>query len=117
MIRTILFLLFILFQVSVHAQEPSLLSIDQLEKRIESGQDTVYIINFWATWCAPCVHELPAFEKFNTKIRNKGKSKSIVGKCRQFIDPRIHGTAIRHQTKVKKRSLSFKRERSASIYR
>jgi len=26
-----------------------------------SSKDTVYIINFWATWCAPCVGELPAF--------------------------------------------------------
>jgi thiol-disulfide isomerase/thioredoxin len=26
-----------------------------------SSKDTVYIINFWATWCAPCVQELPEF--------------------------------------------------------
>ncbi|HKK59896.1 MAG TPA: TlpA disulfide reductase family protein [Salinivirga sp.] len=25
--------------------------------------DTVYVINFWATWCVPCVKELPEFEK------------------------------------------------------
>ncbi|AXO81418.1 TlpA family protein disulfide reductase [Olleya aquimaris] len=25
-----------------------------------------YVINFWATWCAPCVKELPYFEKINT---------------------------------------------------
>ena len=27
--------------------------------------DKVYVINFWATWCAPCVKELPYFEKLN----------------------------------------------------
>jgi thiol-disulfide isomerase/thioredoxin len=30
-----------------------------------SNKDTVYIINFWATWCAPCVHELPEFNKLH----------------------------------------------------
>lgn len=35
--------------------------INDLLKRIEStGQTTV--INFWATWCKPCVEELPAFD-------------------------------------------------------
>lgn len=25
-------------------------------------QDTIYVVNFWATWCVPCVKELPAFD-------------------------------------------------------
>ncbi|MGB5981333.1 MAG: TlpA disulfide reductase family protein [Nonlabens sp.] len=25
----------------------------------------VQVINFWATWCAPCVEELPSFEEIN----------------------------------------------------
>ncbi len=29
--------------------------------------DTTYIINFWATWCAPCVKELPYFETLTEK--------------------------------------------------
>jgi thiol-disulfide isomerase/thioredoxin len=28
-----------------------------------SANDTLYIINFWATWCKPCVEELPHFER------------------------------------------------------
>ncbi|MBC7863216.1 MAG: TlpA family protein disulfide reductase [Bacteroidia bacterium] len=39
--------------------------IDQLVKRI-SNPDTIYVVNFWATWCKPCVAELPEFEKLNT---------------------------------------------------
>jgi thiol-disulfide isomerase/thioredoxin len=33
--------------------------------------DTVYVINFWATWCAPCVEELPVFEQINQTFKNK----------------------------------------------
>ena len=29
--------------------------------------DTIYVINFWATWCAPCVKELPYFEALTEK--------------------------------------------------
>ena len=33
--------------------------------------DTTYIINFWATWCKPCVEELPYFEEVHAKYSNK----------------------------------------------
>jgi len=29
---------------------------------LEQENDTVYVVNFWATWCKPCVEELPYFE-------------------------------------------------------
>ena len=35
------------------------------------------LINFWATWCPPCVEELPLLERFYTQ--NKAKSMQIVG--------------------------------------
>ena len=33
--------------------------------------DTTYIINFWATWCAPCVKELPYFEQYGNENADK----------------------------------------------
>lgn len=36
-----------------------------LEKLLNSNTDTTYIVNFWATWCGPCVEELPYFEQLN----------------------------------------------------
>lgn len=32
--------------------------------------DTTYVLNFWATWCKPCIQELPYFEKLNAEKEN-----------------------------------------------
>ncbi|WP_392388833.1 TlpA disulfide reductase family protein [Flavobacterium piscinae] len=39
------------------------------------------MINFWATWCVPCVKELPYFEKLNQKYKNE-KIQNDFGKFR-----------------------------------
>ena len=31
--------------------------------------DTLYLVNFWATWCQPCVEELPDFMKVNNEFK------------------------------------------------
>lgn len=41
------------------------------KKFLNRKDDKIYVINFWATWCAPCVKELPYFEKLNTEYSNK----------------------------------------------
>jgi thiol-disulfide isomerase/thioredoxin len=38
---------------------------EELKPLLERKDDKTYIVNFWATWCAPCVKELPYFEKIN----------------------------------------------------
>lgn len=42
-----------------------------LEKFLNQNDDKIHVINFWATWCAPCVKELPYFEKLNAEYANK----------------------------------------------
>lgn len=33
--------------------------------------DTTYVVNFWATWCKPCVKELPYFEQIGENYKDK----------------------------------------------
>jgi len=36
---------------------------------LEGKNDTTYIVNFWATWCGPCVKELPYFEELHSTYK------------------------------------------------
>jgi thiol-disulfide isomerase/thioredoxin len=45
-------------------------SFDSLAPLLNPQNDTTYIINFWATWCIPCVQELPNFEKITDSFKN-----------------------------------------------
>jgi len=42
---------------------------DKLEYFLKQKNDTTYVVNFWATWCVPCVQELPHFEELNAKYK------------------------------------------------
>ncbi|APG64943.1 thioredoxin [Tenacibaculum todarodis] len=44
---------------------------DALKPLLHINDDKVYVVNFWATWCAPCVKELPAFEKIKSEYATK----------------------------------------------
>ncbi|MFN3530192.1 MAG: TlpA disulfide reductase family protein [Bacteroidia bacterium] len=54
---------------SSNAQEVGLINRTQLYALLAISDDTVRVVNFWATWCGPCVAELPYFEKLE---RQKG---------------------------------------------
>jgi len=44
---------------------------DGLYSKIDLSVDKTYVINFWATWCAPCVKELPYFEEVNKQSKDR----------------------------------------------
>ena len=66
MLRVFTFLLlFFIPSFSCKAQQAELIKLSQLQTLIEEKSDQIKVINFWATWCAPCVKELPLFESLN----------------------------------------------------
>lgn len=63
--------LFSFISVSAYSQNVKLLNINQLNERIKNGKDSTYVVNFWATWCAPCIKELPHFEKLKAEHKSE----------------------------------------------
>ena len=51
--------------------EIHVVNFDQLEPHLHKTNDTVYLVNFWATWCAPCIKELPAIQAVEKKYAGK----------------------------------------------
>ena len=39
---------------------------------LEDKRGTVVLINFWATWCPPCVREMPSLERLQTELGGDG---------------------------------------------
>jgi thiol-disulfide isomerase/thioredoxin len=66
----------VLSVISVQAQNVPIIGLDQLESRIEAAGDTSFIVNFWATWCGPCVKELPYFEQLH--IDSQGTNRKVL---------------------------------------
>jgi thiol-disulfide isomerase/thioredoxin len=54
-----------LLYITLVSGQVAVMDFEQLKAKLETESDSVYVVNFWATWCVPCVKELPEFEKIN----------------------------------------------------
>jgi thiol-disulfide isomerase/thioredoxin len=57
------------FSLSASAQTAPIIKLDDLQSLINKKSDDIQVINFWATWCGPCIKELPLFEKLTSENR------------------------------------------------
>ncbi|TAE56038.1 MAG: TlpA family protein disulfide reductase [Bacteroidetes bacterium] len=66
------FCLCLLLATAASAQQVREWKMPDLESRLAGAGDTLLIVNFWATWCRPCVEEIPHFEAINQKYAAQG---------------------------------------------
>jgi thiol-disulfide isomerase/thioredoxin len=71
MIRYFSFLVLVCTISFVKAQTIHQMSFDELQRKIAATKDSLIVLNFWATWCKPCVEELPYFEQLNKKYASQ----------------------------------------------
>ncbi|SFP92632.1 AhpC/TSA family protein [Hymenobacter arizonensis] len=70
-VKTVLLGCGLLLATPGFGQQVAVIKFPELQQRLARATDTTYVINFWATWCGPCVKELPNFEQVRSANANK----------------------------------------------
>lgn len=65
-----LLLIFLSISFPLFSQEIESIKLADFQKILQAPNDKVLVINFWATWCAPCIKELPLLEKLHHENPN-----------------------------------------------
>ncbi len=59
---------------NAHAQEPVVeeVTIGQFQQILQDREAALKVVNFWATWCAPCLEEFPDFIRLGKDLADQG---------------------------------------------
>ena len=63
----------------------SLANVDGEQQSIESWPGKALIVNFWATWCAPCLREIPLLNRYQESYRDRDLQ--VIGIAVDQTDP------------------------------
>ena len=53
------------------APELDLRGLNGKRYQLSAYQGSVVLVNFWATWCAPCIHEMPTLQKVSEMFKGQ----------------------------------------------
>ena len=77
--------------------------LDYISAKMQDPSDTLHVLNFWATWCKPCIKELPYFEQVRENTEGKAIKFSYVNldfadeiesKVRPFVEKKQLGGEV-----------------------
>ncbi len=87
---------------SIDVPSLEILNYAGLEPYLSKEDSLTYVANFWATWCAPCVKELPHFEKLNNQYKNQNVEVLLVSlDFPSQYDKKLKPFIEKHQLKSK----------------
>ena len=69
--KLVLILACLILVGDVMAQKAKPITPEELQTMMTTPSDKIQVFNFWATWCAPCVKELPELERAHEKANGK----------------------------------------------
>lgn len=84
------------------AQRVAVLKFPALQQRLAQPSDTTYVVNFWATWCGPCVQEMPTIEKIRAayatqKVKVLLVSLDYVSQLDQKVKPFVQKRSLKSE--------------------
>ena len=53
------------------APQLDLQGVDGKHYQLSAYEGSVVLVNFWATWCAPCIHEMPILQKVREMLKGQ----------------------------------------------
>jgi peroxiredoxin len=78
--RLLIFILFFIVAITVNdavgseklpAPDWTLKTLDNKKASLKDFNGKYIFLNFWATWCGPCIDEMPSMEKLYQKFKNR----------------------------------------------
>ena len=88
--------------VSNESTELEVYDFKGIQKFLSTKGDKTYVVNFWATWCAPCVKELPYFEEINTNYSKDNVEVILISlDFPKHYDTKLKPFIEKHQLKSK----------------
>lgn len=93
--------LFVVF-TNVQAQQTQpvleLITPEELQNLVHQNDDVLYVVNYWATWCSPCVREIPGFMNVHKQYQNDSNFKMILVSldAKRLLDTKVKRFVERH---------------------